>query len=55
MQAGIDSEDLRSDLSADDAALLMLSSLEGASLVAWATDNPKAIALAVDQVIASLE
>jgi len=55
VQAGIDSEELRADLKADDAALLMLSALEGASLVAWATEDPRAITRTVDQVIAGLE
>ena len=55
MQDGIDAEDLRSDLDPEDAALLMLSAMEGSSLVAWAIENPNAITRTVDQVIASLE
>lgn len=55
VKAGIRSGELRSDLDVRHAASLILSALEGASLVAWATKNAGIIKPTIRQVVASLK
>lgn len=55
IRAGVASKELRGDTDAKRAAELILSTLEGASLVAWATGDGKAIKRTAREVIAGLE
>jgi TetR/AcrR family transcriptional repressor of nem operon len=55
IRAGVAAKELRADVEADTTAMLILSTLEGASFVAWAIDDARQIAPAVVQLIASLE
>lgn len=55
IRAGVASKELRGHTNVGRAAELILSTLEGASLVAWATGNSKAIKRTVEQVVAGLE
>jgi TetR/AcrR family transcriptional regulator, transcriptional repressor for nem operon len=52
---GIASKELREDIEVKWAAALILSSLEGASLVAWALKDPSVIRPTIRQVVASLK
>jgi len=52
IRAGMASKELRGDTDANRAAELILSTLEGASLVAWATGDEKAIKRTAREVIA---
>ena len=52
---GITSKELREDIEVKWAAALILSSLEGASLVAWALKDPSVIRPTIRQVVASLK
>lgn len=55
LNAGVDASELRSDLDVAAASRLMLSTLEGASLVAWATEDRSIILNTVEHVIADFE
>ena len=55
LSAGVDAKELRADLDVDAASRLILSTLEGASLVAWATEDGSMILNTVENVIAGLE
>ncbi len=55
IRAGVASKELRGNTDAKRAAELILSTLEGASLVAWATGDGKAIKRTAREVIAGLE
>jgi TetR/AcrR family transcriptional regulator, transcriptional repressor for nem operon len=55
VRAGVAANELRGDLEAKPAATLILSALEGASLVAWATGDAGVIDRTGRQVIADLE
>lgn len=55
LSAGVDAKELRADLDVDAASRLILSTLEGASLVAWATEDGSMILNTVEPVIAGLE
>jgi TetR/AcrR family transcriptional repressor of nem operon len=55
VRAGIAGEELRADLDAGNAAMLVLSTLEGASFVAWAISDGSLIEPTIGQLIASLE
>jgi len=55
IEAGVGAGDLRAGTDVEDTATVMLSALEGASLVAWATGDAKAITRTVDYVIGSFE
>lgn len=55
VRAGVAAEELRGDIDEKRAATLLLSTLEGASLVAWAIDNTSVIKRSTQQVIAGLE
>ena len=51
---GIGAKELRSDVKAERAARLVLSTLQGASLVAWALKDPGLVKPVLKDVIASL-
>lgn len=53
--AGVAAKELRTDLDVEAASRLIVSTLEGASLVARATDNRSMIFSTVEHVITSLE
>ena len=55
IEAGVGAGELRARTDVEDAATVMLSALEGASLVAWATGDAKAITRTVGYVIGSFE
>jgi len=55
IRAGVAAKELRADVDAGTTAMLILSTLEGASFVAWAIDDASHIAPAVGQLIASLK
>jgi TetR/AcrR family transcriptional regulator, transcriptional repressor for nem operon len=55
IRAGVTAKELRADVDPGTTAMLILSTLEGASFVAWAIDDASQIAPAVGQLIASLE
>jgi TetR/AcrR family transcriptional regulator, transcriptional repressor for nem operon len=55
IRAGIVSEELRGGIDSNRAAELILSTLEGASLVAWATGDGKTVKRAVEGVIAGFD
>jgi TetR/AcrR family transcriptional repressor of nem operon len=55
IRAGVTAKELRADVDPGTTAMLILSTLEGASFVAWAIDDASLIAPAVAQLIASLE
>jgi TetR/AcrR family transcriptional repressor of nem operon len=55
VRAGVAAKELRVDLDEKAAALLVLSTLEGASLVAWATGDASVIERTAQQVLADLE
>lgn len=54
LRKGIAAGDLRSDLKPDRSALHVLSSLQGASLVAWALKDPSVIKPTLRDVVDSL-
>lgn len=54
VREGIKSGELKADLDPTKAATLLLSTLEGASLVAWALSDPTLITPAISEVVASL-
>lgn len=54
LRAGVSSGDLRADLKPDRAALLVLSTLQGASLVAWALKDPSVVKPSIREVVESL-
>lgn len=51
---GVDAKELRSDVKPERAARLVLSVLQGASLVAWALKDPGVVKPVLKDVIASL-
>ena len=51
---GIAAKELRNDVKAERAARLVLSTLQGASLVAWALKDPGLVKPVLKDVIASL-
>jgi TetR/AcrR family transcriptional repressor of nem operon len=55
IRAGVTAKELRADVNANITAMLTLSTLEGASFVAWAIDEASQIAPAIGQLIATLE
>lgn len=55
IRVGVTAKELRADVNANTTAMLILSTLEGASFVAWATDDASQIAPAIGQLIASLK
>jgi TetR/AcrR family transcriptional repressor of nem operon len=55
VRAGVAAKELRQDLEAKNAATLILSTLEGASLVAWALKDARLVDPAVRQAVASFE
>ncbi len=52
---GLKAKELRANIDAETTAMLVLSTLEGASFVAWAIDDVTQIAPTVGQLVASLE
>jgi TetR/AcrR family transcriptional repressor of nem operon len=54
LRAGLSRGDVRPDLKPDRAALLVLSALQGASLVAWALKDPSVIRPTLREAIESL-
>jgi len=54
LRSGVSSGDVRADLKPERAALLVLSTLQGASLVAWALKDPSTIRPALKEVVDSL-
>jgi len=55
IRAGVAAKELRSNIDVKRTATLILSTLEGASLVAWATGDTGAINRTLDEVVAGLE
>jgi len=55
IRAGVTANELRADVNPGTTAMLILSTLEGASFVAWAIDDASQIAPAVGQLISCLE
>ncbi len=55
VRAGIESGELKSNLDVKQTATLVLSTCEGASLVAWALKDASVIRPAIGQVIANLK
>jgi TetR/AcrR family transcriptional repressor of nem operon len=55
VSAGIEAGELGDDINVARTARLILSTLEGASLVAWATGDAKAVKSAIDDLVAMLE
>jgi TetR/AcrR family transcriptional repressor of nem operon len=55
IRAGVATKELGADVDPGTTAMLILSTLEGASFVAWAIDDASQIAPAVGQLIASLK
>lgn len=55
VRAGVDAKELRQEIDAKRTATLILSTLEGASLVAWALKDASLIKPAIRQVVASLD
>ena len=55
LTAGVAARELREDLNVNAASQLILSTLEGASLVAWATEDGSMILNTVEHVIADFE
>ena len=55
VRAGIAAKELHTDIDVVGAATLILSTLEGASLIAWATGDTNAIKRTLDQVVSGLE
>lgn len=55
VRAGVAAGELREDTDAARTALLILSTLEGASLVAWATGDAKAVRRTIDDLMALLD
>jgi TetR/AcrR family transcriptional regulator, transcriptional repressor for nem operon len=55
VRAGIEANELRGNIDVKRAAMLILSTLEGASLVAWATGDARTITRTVHDVVAGLE
>lgn len=55
VRAGVAAKELRGDIDEKHAAMLILSTLEGASLVAWATGDASVIERTAQQVVAGLE
>lgn len=55
VRAGVAAKELRGDIDEKPAAMLILSTLEGASLVAWATGDASVIERTARQVFAGLE
>jgi TetR/AcrR family transcriptional repressor of nem operon len=55
IRAGVAAKELRGNIDVKRAATLILSTLEGASLVAWATGDTRAIKRTLDEVVAGLE
>lgn len=53
--AGVASDELPEDTNVARTAQLVLSTLEGASLVAWATGDAKAVRRTIDDLVALLE
>ena len=53
--AGIAAKELRGDIDEKPAATLILSALEGASLVAWATGDASVIERIAQHLVADLE
>jgi len=55
VRAGIAAKEFRGDIDEKRAATLILSTLEGASLVSWAIDDVSVIKRSTQQVVAGLE
>lgn len=54
LEDGVKQQELRAGLDVPETATLILSALEGASLVAWATKDPAVIEPTFDQTVAGL-
>lgn len=54
LENGVAAKELRADLDVKETAALILSTLEGASLVAWALNDPAVIGPTFEQAVSSL-
>jgi TetR/AcrR family transcriptional repressor of nem operon len=54
LEDGVKAQELRADLDVRETATLILSALEGASLVAWAMKDPAVIGPTFEQAVAGL-